>query len=332
LSGHIYTAPFVSLLTAGDVERLQRRGREGELDTDMDQPKDLAARFEENRIRLRAVAYRMLGSQTEADDAIQEAWLRLSRTNAAEVENLGGWLTTVVARVCLDVLRSRKLRREDPLEGDNALDGFDAFDVSVTGVDTNVAEQEMQLADSIGPALLVVLETLAPSERIAFVLHDLFAVSFDEIAGIVGKSPAAVRQLASRARRRVQGSDAAPDASRARQREIVGAFLAASRGGSYDALLAVLDPNVVVRSDDTAVKMGAAREFRGAAAVAQSLAGRAQGARLALLDGVAGAVWVQSGKPRVAFNFTIADGKITAIDLTGDPARLAVLDLVMLET
>ena len=289
------------------------------------QAKDLAARFEENRIRLRAVAYRMLGSQTEADDAIQEAWLRLSRAEGGEVENLGGWLTTVVARVCLDVLRSRKLRREDPLESDDALEGS-------AGSEPNAADQEMQLADSIGPALLVVLETLAPSERIAFVLHDLFAVSFDEIAGIVGKSPAAARQLASRARRRVQGTDAAPDASRARQREIVSAFLAASRGGNFEALLSVLDPGVVLRADDTAVKMGAARDVVGTDAVAKFFSGRAQGARLALVDGVAGAVWAHNGKPRVVFGFTIEGGKITAIGLTADRARLDAIDLVVLET
>jgi len=286
---------------------------------------DLAAQFEQNRLRLRAVAYRMLGSQTEADDVIQEAWLRLNRAGSAEVDNLGGWLTTVVARVCLDVLRSRKLRREDPLDSDDLLEaGADA--------DTNAADQEMQLADSIGPALLVVLETLAPSERIAFVLHDLFAVSFDEIAGIVGKSPAAARQLASRARRRVQGTDAAPDAGRARQREIVAAFLAASRAGDFQALLSMLDPDVVLRSDPFAAKMGATAEALGADAVARTVSGRAHAARLALLDGVAGAIWAQRGKPRVAFVFTIEGGKITAIELRADPARLAGLDVVVLET
>lgn len=289
------------------------------------EPKDLAARFEENRVRLRAVAYRMLGSQSEAEDAIQEAWFRLSRADGAEVENLGGWLTTVVARVCLDVLRSRKLRREDPLESDEVLEAG-------AGTDTNAADQEMQLADSLGPALLIVLETLAPSERIAFVLHDLFAVTFDEIAGIVGKSPAAARQLASRARRRVQGTDAAPDAGRARQREIVAAFLAASRAGNFEALLSMLDPSVVLRSDATAVKMGAANGVVGAEAVARGASGRAQGARLALIDGVVGAVWAPRGKPRVVLAFTLAGEKISAIDLTADATRLAAIDLVVLES
>jgi len=290
------------------------------------EPEDLAVRFEENRVRLRAVAYRMLGSQSEADDAVQEAWLRLSRAGGAEVENVGGWLTTVVARVCLDVLRSRKLRREEPLDGDDALEASD-------GAEANAAEQELQLADSLGPALLIVLETLAPSERIAFVLHDLFAVSFDEIAAIVGKSPAAARQLASRARRRVQGTDAAPDAGRARQREIVAAFLAAARAGNFEALLSVLDPEVVLRSDATAIKMGAANDLRGAEAVARTAStNRQQGARLALIDGVVGAVWSPKGKPRVTFSFMITGEKITAIDLTADPARLAALDLVVLES
>ena len=267
----------------------------------------------------------MLGSQSEAEDAIQEAWLRLSRSDGAEVENLGAWLTTVVARVCLDVLRSRKLRREDPLESDDALE-------AAAGADPNAADQEMQLADSLGPALLIVLETLAPSERIAFVLHDLFAVSFDEIAGIVGKSPAAARQLASRARRRVQGTDAAPDAVRARQREIVAAFLAASRAGNFEALLSMLAPGVVLRSDATAIKMGAANGVVGAEAVARGASGRAQGARLALIDGVVGAVWAPKGKPRVVLAFTIAGDKIAAIDLTADAARLAAIDLVVLES
>jgi RNA polymerase sigma-70 factor (ECF subfamily) len=287
------------------------------------EPQDLAARFEENRMRLRAVAYRMLGSHTEADDAVQESWLRLTRADSAEVDNLSGWLTTVVARVCLDVLRSRKLRREDPLEGDDVYDA---------GTDLNAADREMQLADSIGPALLVVLETLAPSERIAFVLHDLFGVSFDEIAGIVGKSPAAARQLASRARRRVHGTDAVPDAGRARQRELVGAFLAASRAGDFQALLSMLDPDVVLRSDPFAAKMGATAEALGAEVVARTVSGRAHAARLALLDGVAGAIWSQNGKPRVAFVFTVEGGKITAIDLRADPAQLASLDVVVLET
>ncbi len=289
------------------------------------EPKEIAARFEENRVRLRAVAYRILGSPSEADDAIQEAWLRLSRSDSGAVENLDGWLTTVVSRVCLDVLRARKLHREDPLDNDDVLE-------AVSGSEANAAEQEMQLADSLGPALLIVLETLAPSERIAFVLHDLFAVSFDEIAAIVGKSPAAARQLASRARRRVQGTDAAPDAGRARQREVVAAFLAASRAGNFEALLALLDPNVELRPDAAAVKMGAAMGVVGAEAVARGASGRAHGARLALIDGIVGAVWAPKGKPRVVLGFTIVGEKITAIDLIADPTRLATIDLVVLET
>ncbi len=289
----------------------------------------LVAQFEENRARLRAVAYRMLGSSTEADDAVQEAWLRLSRAGGAEVENLGAWLTTVVARVCLDVLRSRKLRREDPLESEDAVAAV--ADAGQSAV--NTTDQEMLLADSIGPALLVVLEMLAPAERIAFVLHDMFAVSFDEIAGIVGRSPAAARQLASRARRRVQGADTdvAPEADRVQRRELVAAFLTAARGGSFEALLAVLDPDVAVHADETAVKLGSAREILGADAVANTFVGRAAAARMALVDGVVGAVWIHNRKPRVVFRFTVAGGKITAIELAGDRTRLAAMDLVVLE-
>ncbi len=217
----------------------------------------LADRFEASRNHLRAVAYRMLGSMSEADDAVQEAWLRVSRSGTSGVENLGGWLTTVVARVCLDLLRSRKSRREEPL-------GVHLQDPIAN------PEHEALLADSVGLALLVVLETLAPAERLAFVLHDMFAVPFDEIAPIVGRSPAAARQLASRARRRVQGAATVSDTDRARQREVVDAFLAASRGGDFAALLAVLDPDVVLRADRAAVEMGSAKEVRGAAAVADT--------------------------------------------------------------
>ena len=228
----------------------------------MDEHDWLAERFEANRTHLRAVAYRMLGSLSEADDAVQEAWLRLSRSDTSGVENLGGWLTTVVARVCLDMLRSRKSRREEPL-------GAHVPEPIVSREDGIDPEHEALLADSVGLALLVVLETLAPAERLAFVLHDMFAVPFDEIAPIVGRSPAAARQLASRARRRVQGAATAPDADLTRQREVVDAFLAASRGGDFDALLAVLDPDVVLRADRAAVQAGASREVRGAAAVAE---------------------------------------------------------------
>ena len=260
----------------------------------------------------------MLGSRSEADDAVQEAWLRLSRADASEVENLGGWLTTVVARVSLDMLRSRRSRREEPLDGVPDPAGGSRTD----------PEAEAVLADSVGAALLVVLETLTPAERLAFVLHDMFAVPFEEIAAIVDRSPTAARQLASRARRRVQGA-ATPDADLARRRHVVAAFLAASRSGDFEALLALLDPDVVLRADATVVRTGAAAELFGATAVASTFAGRAQAAQPALVDGSAGAVWVRDGQPRVVFDFTITDGRIVAIDLLADPDRLGELDLVV---
>jgi RNA polymerase sigma-70 factor, ECF subfamily len=287
----------------------------------MDEHEWLAERFEENRTHLRAVAFRMLGSLNEADDAVQEAWLRLNRSDASDVENLGGWLTTVVGRVCLDMLRSRRSRREEPM-------GAYVPEPFVSREDGIDPEHEALLADSVGPALLVVLETLAPAERIAFVLHDLFAVPFDEIAPIVGRSSEAARQLASRARRRVQGATI-PDDDLTRRREIVDAFLAASRGGDFAALLAVLDPDVVLRSDGAAVQTGASRETRGAAAVAETFSGRARAARPALVDGIPGLVWAQGGLPRVVFAFTIARGKIMEIDLIADPERLRELDLAL---
>jgi RNA polymerase sigma-70 factor (ECF subfamily) len=274
----------------------------------------LAQRFEDNRGHLQAVAYRMLGSASEADDAVQEAWLRLSRADTGEVANLGGWLTTVVARVSLDMLRSRRSRREQPLE---------AVATGSAGADP---EHEAVLADSVGAALLVVLETLSPAERLAFVLHDMFAVPFEEIAPIVDRSPAATRQLASRARRRVQGAPA-PDADLARRRQVIAAFLAASRSGDFEALLALLDPDVVFRADAAGVRSGAAAELVGAAAVAATFAGRARAARPALVDGSPGVVWVHDGQPRVVFDFTIADGRVVAIDLLADPDRLGELDL-----
>src|SRR2546422_4147076 len=283
----------------------------------------LAERFEANRTHLRAVAYRMLGSLSEADDAVQEAWLKLSRAETSGVENLGGWLTTVVARVCLDMLRSRRSRREDPL-------GAHLPEPIVSRGEGSNPEREALIADSVGLALLVVLETLSPPERVAFVLHDLFDLPFDEIAPIVGRSPAAARQLASRARRRVQGAPAASDADRARQRALVKAFLAASRGGDFAALLAVLDPEVVLRADTAAVKMGATAEVRGAADVAETFKGRAQAAQLALVNGAAGLVWAAGRRPRVVFAFTTARGKIVAIDLVADPERLRQLDLTVL--
>lgn len=290
----------------------------------MDEHEWLAERFEENRTHLRAVAYRVLGSPSEADDAVQEAWLRLSRSDTSGVENLGGWLTTIVARVCFDMLRSRKSRREEPL-------GAHVPEPIVSREDGIDPEHEALLADSVGPALLVVLETLAPAERIAFVLHDLFAVPFDEIASIVGRSPAAARQLASRARRRVQGAATAPDADLTRQREIVDAFLAASRGGDFDALLAVLDPDAVLRADRAAVQMGASREVRGGAAVAGTFSGRARGAQPALVNGAVGLVWAPRGRPTVVFGFTITRGKIVEIDLVADPERLHQLDVAVLD-
>ena len=283
----------------------------------------LAERFEENRTHLRAVAYRMLGSLSEADDAVQESWLRLSRSGTSGVENLTGWLTTVVARVCLDMLRSRKSRREEPL-------GAHAPDLIVTGEHGTDPEHEVLLADSVGLALLVVLETLAPAERLAFVLHDMFGVPFDEIAPIVGRSPTAARQLASRARRRVQGASTVRDADLTRQREVVDAFLAASRGGNFEALLAVLDPDVVLRADRAAVEAGASKEVRGAAAVAGTFSGRARAAKPALVNGAAGAVWAPGGRPRVVFSFTFTRGRIVGIEMVADPERLRQLDLAIL--
>ncbi len=280
----------------------------------------LAERFEAQRAQLRAVAYRMLGSRSEADDAVQEAWLRASGAGDGGVENLGGWLTTVVARVCLDMLRSRKSRREEPLDA-RAPEPIASRDL----------ERDALLADAAGLALLVVLETLVPAERVAFVLHDLFDLPFEEIAPIVGRSEAATRQLASRARRRVDGGAAAPDADRDRQRALVEAFSAASRSGDFAALLAVLDPDVVLRADAAAVKMGSAAETRGANAVAETFKGRAQAAQLALIDGAAGLVWAVRGKPRVVFEFATSGGRIMSIDLVADPERLGRLDLAMLE-
>jgi RNA polymerase sigma-70 factor (ECF subfamily) len=284
----------------------------------------LAERFEAHRPHLRAVAYRMLGSASEADDAVQEAWLRLDRADTSEVENLGGWLTTVVARLCLDMLRARTSRREEPV-------GAHLPDPIASPQDGIDPEQEALLAEGIGLALLVVLDTLTPAERVAFVLHDMFAMPFDQVAAVVGRSPAAAKMLASRARRRVQGTAAVPDPDLTRQRAVVDAFLAASRGGDFDALLAVLDPAVVVRADRAAVLAGADREVRGAPAVADTFSGRARLARPALVDGAAGAVWAPGGRPRVVFAFTIAGGRIVEIDLLADPERLRQLDLAVLD-
>ncbi len=289
----------------------------------------LAERFETHRTHLRAVAYRMLGSLSDADDAVQESWLRLSRTDTSDVGNLGGWLTTVVARVCLDMLRSRKSRREEP---------WDVFvpDPIVSKEDGLDPEHEALLADSVGLALLVVLDTLGPAERLAFVLRDMFAVPFDEIAPIIGRSEAATRQLASRARRRVQGAPVQPDPDVSRQREIVDAFLTASRGGDFEALVSVLHPDVLLRADRGAVPGSGSVEVRGAANVAnQALTFSRLGAgggviHRALVNGAAGVVAVRDGQPFSVLGFTVADGRIVEIDILADPARLARLDLTVL--
>jgi RNA polymerase sigma factor (sigma-70 family) len=295
----------------------------------MDEHHFLAEQFEENRTHLRAVAYRMLGSLGEAEDAVQEAWLRLSRSDTSGIENLGGWLTTVVGRVCLDMLRSRRSRREEPLGEPLGARFPDPIVGRQGGIDP---EHEALLSDSLGLALLLVLETLSPAERLAFVLHDMFAVPFDEIAPIVGRSPSAARQLASRARRRVQGAANVPDADLTRQREVVDAFLAAARNGDFDALLAVLDPDVTLRADSGAVPAGASREVRGAAAVAKRAAkGRARAARPALVNGEMGVVVAPRGRLLMVLGFTISGGKIVEIDAIADPERLRQLDLAVLD-
>jgi RNA polymerase sigma-70 factor (ECF subfamily) len=288
----------------------------------------LEKRFSENRVHLRRVAHRMLGSATEAEDAVQEAWIRVARSDAAGIENWGGWLTTIVARVCLDMLRSRGTRREVELG-------------TATAGETSASDPESDalLASSLGPALLIVLETLAPAERVAFVLHDMFDLSFEEIAGIVGRSPAAARQLASRARRRVQGG-AAPGADVAQRREVVDAFLAASRDGNFESLVAVLAPDVVFRADEHAIRLaeankwggggaapGLASEVRGARAVAELFKGRARGARPALINGAPGAVWTRGRELRAAFLFTVERDKVTTIEVIVDPGRLDELDV-----
>ncbi|MFC9324833.1 RNA polymerase sigma factor SigJ [Kitasatospora sp. NPDC057015] len=293
----------------------------------MDESDVLARRFQVHRTHLRAVAYRMLGSLAEADDAVQETWLRLGRNGAADVENLGGWLTTVVARICLDGLRTREQRREDPLDlrmPDPIVDREDAVD----------PEHQVMLADSVGLALLVVLESLSPVERTAFVLHDMFAVPFDEIALMIERSPVATRQLASRARRRVHGQAPAPDPDPARQREAVAAFFAASRDGDFDALLAVLHPDVVLRSDGGALRPRHTVRLDGARTVAsQALTFRKLSpfVRPALVNGVAGVVVAVNGRPMSVMAFTVTGGVIVAIDTVADPERLGRLDLAGLD-
>jgi RNA polymerase sigma factor (sigma-70 family) len=288
----------------------------------------LAERFEEHRPHLRAVGYRMLGSLTEADDAIQETWLRLNRSDPRSIENLSGWLTTVNARVCLDMLRARKLRREEPL-------GVRVPDPIVSRDDHIDPEHKALLADSVGLALLVVLETLPPAERLAFVLHDMFDVPFDEIAPIVGRSAAAARQLASRGRRRVRGAAPLPDVDLARQRAVIEAFLAAARRDDFDALLAVLDPHVVLRADRGAAPPGASRVVHGAGAVAENslkFLRMAGSARPALVNGAAGIVaFAPDGRPFSIVGFTVSGGKIVEIDVLADPARLRQFDLAVLD-
>jgi RNA polymerase sigma factor (sigma-70 family) len=295
--------------------------------TPMNDHRWLAQRFEEHRTHLRAVAYRMTGSLSEADDAVQEAWLRLSRSDAEEIENLGGWLTTVVARVSLNILRSRRRRREEPL-------GPHVPDPIVERADGTDPEHEALLADSVGLALLVVLETLTPAERLAFVLHDMFSVPFEEIGRMLERSPEAARQLASRARRRVSGAAPPPDANLDRQREVIDAFQAAARGGDFDALVAVLDPDVVLRADAGALP-GLSREVRGAEAVAsRALMFSRTGLDIhpAIVNGAAGVVATRDGKPFSVMASTIRGGKIAEIDILADPERLEALDLTVLET
>ncbi|MGW0041255.1 sigma-70 family RNA polymerase sigma factor [Rhodococcus sp. NPDC003348] len=289
----------------------------------------LARRFEEHREHLRAVGYRMLGSSAEAEDAVQETWLRLSRSDTDAVNNLGGWLTTVLSRVCLDMLRSRTSRHEVALDGP-------AVPATPETRPESSPENQAVLADSIGIAMMVVLDTLTPAERLTFVLHDMFAVPFDEIARIVGRTPAATRQLASRARRRVQGASA-PDPDRLRRRRVVEAFLSASREGRFEDLLALLDPDVVLRADDAAVTAASAAlahgapalsaRLHGAHAVAESFRGRARHAQVVTVDGRVGAAWAPGGQPRSVFTFTIVGDRIVELDVVADPAVIAGLDI-----
>ncbi len=305
---------------AGVVKRYDDNGPKDVTVSDL-----LARQFEAHRSHLRAVALRMLGSRHEAEDAVQEAWLRLSRSGVAGVDNVGGWLTTVVARICLDMLRARARRHEVPSEA------------APEPVEPTSAEDEALLADSIGLALLVVLDTLEPAERLAFVLHDMFAVPFEEIAPIVGRTPVAARQLASRARRRVQADPAVPDASTTTQREVVGAFLAAAREGDFTGLLRLLDPNVKLRADAVALEMAAARtsvgaptlrrEMHGVDAVARVFAGGARAARLALVDGLPGAVVSMGGRPMAVFGFVVRNGRVISIELLCDPRTLGTLQV-----
>ena len=284
--------------------------------------KFLQQQFEDNRRHLKAVAYRMLGSMSEAEDALQETWLRFSRAEMAEVKNIGGWLTTVISRVCLDILRSRKIRREDPLDDRIS-------EPAVSAADPGGFEHEAMLADSVGLAMLVLLRQLSPAKRIAFVLHDMFDLPFDEISAIVGRSPEASRQLASRARRRVQGKPAPDERELAANRSLVGAFLTASRTGDLSGLLAVLDPDVVMRADAAALQIGAIPpQTRGADAVARAFAGRARNARIGLIDDAIGIIIARDGELRLVLEVIIRDGRIAEITSIADKATLAAMDLV----
>ncbi|MCZ4255022.1 sigma-70 family RNA polymerase sigma factor [Sulfitobacter sp. G21635-S1] len=290
--------------------------------------KFLLDEFEAHRARLNAVAYRMLGSRAEAEDAVQEAWLRLNRSEPDSIANLGGWLTTVVGRLCLDMLRARKSRQEESLDG--MLDNTLRPDPSLTATNAT-PEEELAMADSVGLAMLTVLETLTPGERVAFVLHDVFAVPFDDIAGIVGRSPDATRQLASRARRRVQGAQTADRVDNARRREVVDAFLAAARGGDFDALMTMLDPDVVLRGDSVAVKLGGHAELRGAPAVAAFFKGSAQAARPALVDNVMDVAVVPGGQLLLLLRLDIAGDRITGMNVIAEPEDMAAFDLSIVE-
>ncbi len=291
----------------------------------------LAKNFEETRKHLKAVAYQMLGSTGEAEDAVQETWIRLNRSESKEIENLRGWLTTVVARVCLDMLRSRKSKREEPL--DNKI-----FEIPSEG--SGNPEADFLIADSVGPALLLVLDLLTPAERIAFVLHDIFDLSFDEIAPIIDRTEETTRQLASRARRRIRGGNT-PQEDEARKQEVVSAFLAASRDGNFEALLRILHPDVVLRADETAVKIAEANKAKGAPqfkpaisgakSVADTFKGKAAAAQLALINGFAGATWAPGGKPVVAFCFSVTDGKISTIDIVMDKNKLENFEIKIID-
>ena len=290
---------------------------------------DLAAEFEANRPRLQSVAYRMLGSLTEAEDAVQETWIRLNRSDSESIDNLGGWLTTVLSRVCLGMLRSRRTRPEEPMVVDEPPD-----------LDSDGPEEEALLADTLGPALLTVLNTLGPGERMAFVLHDLFAVPFEDIAPILDRSPAAARQLASRARRRIQGIDDTQRGDRRRQQEIVQAFLAASRRGDLETLVSLLDPEAVLRADRAAVRSATANrdrgapvlapEVRGGRAVAAALSGRAEAAQMALIEGAPGAVWAPGGRPRAIFAFQVIGDTVTEIEIVTEPMVVKALRVELL--